>query len=1405
MAFVFVFLEKNTNFALRTITVRPIEASFIHIVFYLTFYYSSMLSRRFNIKMLASAVVLVMTLCVSAFAGLKSGSWSLNPADFRFDMSLYFSLADRSLEDLDTYEIGAFVDDECRGIAEVLDLGDAGSCLYMRIRSNSAQGAQVEFRIRRIGSDEFTVLKPGDGTDFIFKSDDRVGMPSAPYLLARFYSVEITAGEHGTVDFKNGLYREGTELSVKAVPDSGFRFVGWSDGSVEADRTITVSEDITLIASFIGDVYKVVFYIDGEEFSSIDVAVGSEIEVPEAPERLGYVFDGWGEIPSTMPAEDLEFHGSYSPGLYKAMFYIDGEEFASVDVPFGSPIEAPEAPVRQGYVFSGWGDIPSTMPAENLEFHATYSAAVYKAVFYIDGEVFSSIDVPFGGLIIAPEAPVRLGYVFDGWGEIPPTMPAEDLEFNGTYSPAIYKAVFKVDGEEIASYELAYDAPLVAPDVEEKEGYTFNGWGELPATMPAHDLEMHSSYTVNVYSLVFTIDGEVLASYEVPFGASIIAPEAPARDGYNFDGWGDVPEFMPARDLAFEGSYDAIEYNVTYKIDGEVAFTALAEYGSPVPEFEAPVKEGYVFSGWSEIPAEMPAHDIEVNGSYAVGIFSIVFRIGDEVVASQDLPYGAEIVAPEAPQKEGYSFGGWSGYPAVMPAEDLVIIGDYSVNTYRVTYIIDNEEYASQSYEFGADIVVPEVPDKEGHTFSGWGDVPQTMPAFDLVLGGTYADIFYTVTFRIDGVVIYTDDVAFESPISVPDVPEKEGHTFNGWGEVPAVMPACNLDFEGSYAVNRYMLTFRIDDDVIFGGEIPYGSEIVLPDAPAKDGYSFSGWGVVPSLMPASDLEFTGAYEPNSYALTFMLDGDVYFMTQLPVGSRITAPEDPVREGHTFTGWSELPETMPANDLTVTGGFTVDSYSLTFRIGDEVIATGQLNYGAEITVPDAPAVEGHSFAGWGVVPATMPASDLVIEGAYDVNVYTLTYDIDGEVYYVTQLAYGTEITAPTEVPEKDGHSFQGWGCVPPAMPAFDLTVSGTYSINHYTLTFLIGEEVIFTGEQPYGSNIVVPEVPAREGHSFSGWGDVPATMPMRSLEFVGNYEINSYTLVFRIEDQVVFTGELSYGSEIIVPEAPEKEGHTFTGWGVVPAVMPASDLEITGSYDVDVYNVVFRIGDEVVFSDKLAYGSEIPVPAAPEKEGYMFCGWSDVPSSMPGHDVEVIGRYDVISYKVSFEIDGEVIAEMMVPYGSDIMVPEAPDKEGHTFTGWGVVPTVMPAADLTFTGSYELNYYTLTVKLDGKVFYSTLLPYGADILLPEPEVGDGQLFEGWEGEVPATMPAHDVEVNGKVSHGSAVTVHPSDMDAFVDVLDLNGIVIRRSVKAAEAIDGLTPGIYIIGDRKTVVR
>ena len=71
---------------------------------------------------------------------------------------------------------------------------------------------------------------------------------------------------------------------------------------------------------------------------------------------------------------------------------------------------------------------------------------------------------------------------------------------------------------------------------------------------------------------------------------------------------------------------------------------------------------------------------------------------------------------------------------------------------------------------------------------------------------------------------------------------------------------------------------------------------------------------------------------------------------------------------------------------------------------------------------------------------------------------------------------------------------------------------------------------------------------------------------------------------------------------------------------------------------------------------------------------------------------------------MSFVIDGEVITSDSIEYNAEIIVPEAPVKEGYTFSGWSEVPATMPAKNLTIIGVYvEKDSYTVTFKLDDEI------------------------------------------------------------------------------------------------------
>ena len=150
--------------------------------------------------------------------------------------------------------------------------------------------------------------------------------------------------------------------------------------------------------------------------------------------------------------------------------------------------------------------------------------------------------------------------------------------------------------------------------------------------------------------------------------------------------------------------------------------------------------------------------------------------------------------------------------------------------------------------------------------------------------------------------------------------------------------------------------------------------------------------------------------QEQTYKLTYMVDGTEYKSSDVIVGTPITPEPAPTKEGYTFSGWSEIPELMPDHDVTVTGTFSINTYTLTYKVDGAVYKTSNIEYGATIIAEPAPTKEGYTFSGWSEIPATMPAHDVEVTGTFSINTYTLTYKVDGVVYKTSSIEYGAPIT-----------------------------------------------------------------------------------------------------------------------------------------------------------------------------------------------------------------------------------------------------------------------------------------------------------------------------------------------------------------------------------------------------------
>ena len=1022
----------------------------------------------------------------------------------------------------------------------------------------------------------------------------------------------------------------------------------------------------------------------------------------------------------------------------------------------------------------------------------------YDLVYKVDGQVYKTITLAEGSEITPELEPTKEGYTFSGWSEIPATMPAKDVEITGTFSINSYKLVYKVDGTEYKTYTLEYGSVIIPETEPVKEGHTFSGWSEIPTSIPANDVEITGSFTINSYILTYILDGAEYKKDTLQYASTIIAEVDPEKEGYTFSGWRGLPTTMPAKDVTVTGSFGQNTYKLTYKVDGDIYRSFYIEYDATINIEPEPTKEGYIFSGWSEIPVNMPAHNVEVTGTFSIGLFLLIYNVDDALYHVDTLIYNSEITPLPEPEIEGYTFSGWSKIPAIMPGKNVEITGKFKVNSYKLIYYVDGEEYRTSTYTYGSPVTPKTAPSKRGYTFSGWSEIPETMPAHDVDVIGTFSINKYLLTYKVDGEIYHTDTLTYESAISALAEPVKEGYTFSGWSDIPATMPNKDVEISGKFKVNNYKLVYIVDGEEYRTYTQAYGSTITPKSELTKKGFTFSGWSEIPATMPAYDVTVTGTFSRNSYLLVYKVDGELYYTDTIMYESAITALAEPTREGYTFSGWKDLPATMPYKDVEVTGKFKINSYNLTYILDGEVYKSYTIEYGDDITPERNPSKDGFTFSGWNGLPETMPANDVTVTGSFGEKTYKLVYKVDGVEYKTYNIAYGTAITTEP-APTKEGYTFSGWSTVPATMPAKDVEVTGRFSINSYKLVYKVDGTEYKSSTLNYGSTITAEPAPNKEGYTFSGWSEIPATMPAKDVEVTGRFSINSYKLVYKVDGTEYKTSTLNYGSTITAEPAPSKEGYTFSGWSEIPATMPAKDVEVTGRFSINSYKLVYKVDGTEYKTSTLNYGSTITSEPEPSKEGYTFSGWSEIPATMPAKDIEVTGRFSINSYKLIYKVDGTEYKTSTLNYGSTITAEPEPNKEGYTFSGWSEIPTTMPAKDIEVTGGFSVNKYLLTVIVDEEVVFSDSIAYGVRLAEYLDELTQqGVDFTKWElyDQIDTiTMPAQDVTIN---AIDDAVDPILMDMKESI-IYDLTGKKIET-----DDISTLPSGIYILNGFKYIV-
>ncbi len=734
----------------------------------------------------------------------------------------------------------------------------------------------------------------------------------------------------------------------------------------------------------------------------------------------------------------------------------------------------------------------------------------------------------------------------------------------------------------------------------------------------------------------------------------------------------------------------------------------------------------------------------------------------------------------------------------------LVENGD---GTYRGEYV-QTPDYVSPSTEVAVNTpinapVEPETGFVLDAEKSVTGGVAQA--GSDNVLKVYYKRELHTVTYYDeDGSIAQKfTDVPYGAPvpaISDNNVPTKEGHTLTWEPTIPARVGTEDLAFTAKFTPVTYTYTFNANGGVFADGSVVktmlfnHGDATKAPDtAPTKEGYVFTGWkqldGTAMPEKAVGDLTLYAQYEPATFTVSFDSDGGSTVPSENhKADEEINSFPTPTKDNAIFVGWTyngqriSYPFTMPASNITLKAAWEYMgpiTATLTYEFTGDVPAGaetllpagGSYEAGQNVTLADKPTFDGYEFHGWfykgeQVSQIMLPADGATVTGYWTeipaqkgtINFY------DGDKLLFTKTGNVGEQEAAPVPPTKEGYTFVCWTDANGGEVTFPVTytedtinVYAKWEASELTVTYYLAvgaEDPLEVQTYETGDAIIPAALP--EGFECDGWVDadgnpLPAVMGTKSLVvYPKNLTPKSYNLTFDAngghfgddETNTSITSQVLYGSEIKRPAPPVRDGYVFAGWEPnVEAEMPNHDLTYTAKWetapvDGETYSAVFLVDGVPHAQYVLKEGDVIPVPADPQKFGYKFKGWEpEVPSTMPAHDVEFVATWEVDKEFVTVIIGGVVISGAVIAAIAGI--------NASIIAGIGIIGGIITITIIA------KNTYTVKYIVDGETYKTYKVLAGTKIPVPADPTKEGYVFDGWDPEVPDKMPAADQTFTAK--------------------------------------------------------
>ena len=900
-------------------------------------------------------------------------------------------------------------------------------------------------------------------------------------------------------------------------------------------------------------------------------------------------------------------------------------------------------------------------------------------------------------------------------------------------------------------------------------------------------------------------NGTLIDTVSVEQGGDATAPAHPTRDGYVANGW-DTDFTNVQSDLTVVALYTEVVVNIYIYVgngfDNEIQHYVMhAVISSKIAVYGTlfgidllhllQADTNYALAGAS---GEIPNSDLTGNGQIALEDSAPVYNVyvhikeksaltsytvryhdtaGNELKPDYNSPknpklYVGDSVTVTAPDISGYTLLSASPKTITLNYSDNVVTFVYTPTAYTINYVLgggsNNAGNPSTYTKFSDDITLKD-PSRAGYNFVRWnpiGSIPSGSTG-DKTFTAIWSDpIEYKIEYVLGGGTNHPTNPSKYTVNSAEIVlkdPTWLGHQFLGWDPVGTIPSGSYGDktftakwsaaivYQIEYVLNEG--TNNLDNPASYTVD----TETFTLKDPTRAGYDFLGWNPTSTTVTkgsTGDLKFTANWsDPVEYTIEYVLGGGTNNEANpatYTVNTETFTLKNPTRAGYNFLGWDP-------DDITVEKGSTGNLkftalwsdpivYQIEYVLND---GTNNLDNPATYTVNTDtftlkdPTRLGYNFLGWDPEDITVEkgsTGDLKFTANWSDPVeYTIEYVLSG-------------------------------GTNNEANPA-------TYTVN--TETFTLGN-------------------PTRLGYNFLGWDPEDTTIEKGSTGNLKFTALWSDPIVYNITyvmnggtnapaNPATYTVE----SAAITLVDPAQPGYIFLGW-TPNATIPAGstgNVTFTANWSAPiVYGIAYVMNGGVnPAANPATYTVVSPTItlAAPAQLGYAFLGWTPagvIPTGSVGARTFTANWSAPIVYDITYVLNGGTNAPAnpaTYTVESGLITLQNPTRPGYTFLGWtpaGSIPAGS-TGDVTFTANWsDPIQYTVTyfvtggteAGLDGATPYAeyTNVVYGAAVPVPEDPAQDGYTFDGWDSDIPATMPEGNLVFRG------IMTAQPVQAEVIAD-------------------------------------